>query len=45
MESLANPKTSAVLPCGTASGLKPGKYSGNIMAVVSGEDLFAALLE
>ena len=25
----------------SASGLKPGKYSGNVMAVVSGEDLFA----
>ena len=27
------------------SGLKPGKYSGNVMAVVSGEDLFAEVTE
>ena len=27
----------------SASGLKPGKYSGNVMAVVSGEDLFAEI--
>ena len=24
----------------SASGLKPGKYSGNVMAVVKGDDLF-----
>ena len=29
----------------SASGLKPGKYSGNILAVVSGEDLFAEVME
>ena len=29
----------------SASGLKPGKYSGNIMAVVSGEDLFTEIAE
>jgi len=28
----------------SAVGLKPGKYSGNIMAVVTGEDLFAEIL-
>lgn len=27
----------------SAAGLKPGKYSGNIMAVVTGDDLFAEL--
>ena len=25
----------------SASGLKHGKYSGNVIAVVTGEDLFA----
>ena len=29
----------------SASGLKPGKYSGNIMATVSGGDLFLETVE
>ena len=29
----------------SASGLKPGKYSGNIMSVVAGEDLFKEVVD
>lgn len=29
----------------SASGLKPGKYSGNIIATVSGADLFSEMVE